>query len=214
FLLSFVFGTIAKVEVGDTPHLLFTIAGMCSWNYFSAVFAQAGSSIIGAQNMIKKIYFPRLIIPLSKALTALVDFAIVLFLLFALLSYYRYPVGTSLLWLPFFMAMTILTGLTGGIWMSVLTIRYRDFQHTIPFLLRIGLFVTPIAFPVSAVPENYKLLFFLNPMVGIVEGFRWSVLGLGQLDPYTWISFALIGCLFFAGLFYFHRVEKIMADIL
>ena len=213
-LLTFVFGTVAKVNTNGVPHLLFTIAGMCGWTYFATVFSQAGSSIIGAQHMIKKIYFPRLVIPLSKAFTALIDFAIVLFLLALLMIYFAYPPGANALFLPFFILMTIITGLTGGIWMSALTTRYRDLQHIIPFLLRIGLFVTPIAFPASAVPEQYKLLFYLNPMAGIVEGFRWSILGVGSLESYTYLSYALIVLLFFAGLFYFHKVERTMADIL
>lgn len=213
-LLTFVFGTVAKIDTNGIPHALFTIAGMCGWTYFAAVFSQAGNSIIGAQNMIKKIYFPRLVIPLSKALTALIDFAIVLLCLGVLMIYYQYPPSGTMVWLPFFIFMTLITGLTAGIWMSALTTRYRDFQHIIPFLLRIGLFVTPIAFPISTVPEQYRLLFYLNPMVGIVEGFRWSILGVGSLEIYVWISFFLIIVLFFAGLYYFHKVEQIMADIL
>lgn len=213
-ILSFVFGTVAKVDTGGIPHAIYTIAGMCGWTYFSKVFEQAGSSIIGAQNMVKKIYFPRIIIPASKALTALIDFGIVLLCLVILMVYYQFPPASTIVYMPLFIIVAIVSGLTAGIWMSALTIRFRDFQHITPLLVRIGMYATPIAYPASAVPEKYQMLFYMNPMAGVVEGMRWSIVGGVPPNGYAYISFALIFILFFVGLFYFSKVERIMADIL
>ena len=171
-ILSFVFGTIAKVGTGgaEVPHLLYTTVGMCGWTYFAAVFGQGGQSIIGAQNMVKKIYFPRLVIPLSKAITAFIDLAIVLVIIVILMIYYNVTPSINIIYLPGFIIAAIVAGLAGGIWMSALTIRFRDFVHITPLLLRIGMYATPIAFPASAVPEKYQLLFYLNPLAGVPHG--------------------------------------------
>ncbi len=215
-ILSFVFGTIAKVGTGnsDVPHLLYTTAGMCGWTYFSAVLAGAGGSIIGAQGMVKKIYFPRLVIPLSKALTAFIDLMIVLFIIVILMVYYGIPPKSTLIYLPFFLLIAIIAGLTGGIWMSALTVRFRDFVHITPLLLRVGMYATPIAFPASSVPEKYQLLFYLNPMAGVVEGVRWSIIGGTPPNSYAYISFAIICVFFVLGTFYFNQVQRKMADII
>lgn len=213
-ILSFVFGTVAKVDTGNVPHVIYTISGMCGWTYFSKVFEQAGNSIIGAQNMVKKIYFPRIIIPASKAITALIDFGIVLLCLAILMIFYKIPPASTIIYFPIFLLIAIVSGLTAGIWMSALTIRFRDFQHITPMLIRVGMYATPIAYPASSVPEKYQMFFYLNPMAGVVEGMRWSILGGTPPDLYAYISFGLILILFFAGLFYFSKVEKVMADIL
>jgi lipopolysaccharide transport system permease protein len=219
-ILAFVFGVVAQVSTGTTasgqpiPHLVYTAAGMLGWAYFATLFAEAGNSIIGAQAMVKKIYFPRLIIPLSKALTAFVDFVVVFCLLLLLMLFYGLMPSANIVYFPFFVLMALLSGLAGGIWMSALTIRYRDFQHIIPFILRLGMYATPIAYSTQAVPEKYQFLFYLNPMSGVVEGMRWTLLGGQPLHAYTYISFAVIGVLFLTGLFYFKKTERTMADIL
>lgn len=213
-VLTFVFGTVAKVDTGGVPHIIYTIAGMCGWTYFSKVFEQAGGSIIGAQNMVKKIYFPRIIIPASKAITALIDFGIVLLCLAVLMIIYKFQPAQTIVYMPIYLVIAIVSGLTGGIWMSALTIRFRDFQHITPLLIRIGMYATPIAYPASAVPEKYQLLFYMNPMAGVVEGMRWSIIGGTPPSTYSFISFGFIFLFFFAGLFYFSRVERVMADIL
>jgi len=167
--------------------------------------------------MIKKIYFPRLVIPLSKAIVSFVDFAVALFLLAILMLYYATPVSGNLVFLPLFIILTIIAALSVGIWLSALTIRYRDFQHVTPFLVQIGLYVTPIAYPTEVVVESLPSwgiwLYYLNPMAGIVEGFRWSVLGLAPPHALSYLSFAMVILLFISGLMYFRRVERIMADI-
>lgn len=214
-ILSFVFGTVAQIGTGGTevPHILFTTAGILGWSYFATVTNQAGSSIIGAQNMVKKVYFPRMILPLSKGLFGLIDLGIALFLVVVLMVIYQVSPSWPLLWLPVFIFIAILAGLTGGIWISALTIRYRDFLHITPLLLRIGMYATPIAFPSTAVPDKYQALFYLNPMAGVVEGIRWSLLGGPPPPDEIYISFLLIVVFLGFGLFYFNKVQKSIADI-
>ncbi|MEE9438641.1 MAG: ABC transporter permease [Saprospiraceae bacterium] len=213
-ILSFVFGIVAKVDTEGVPHLLFTIAGLSAWTYFSTLLSEAGNSIVGAQGMIKKIYFPRLVIPLSKALSGLVDFGVTLLCLLVIMLYYGVLPGANIIWLPLFLILALMSGLAGGIFVSALTARFRDFSFVVPMLVRVGMYATPIAYSASLVPEKYKFLYFLNPMAGIVEGFRWSLLGTGSPEPYMLYSIGLMILIFVFSLFFFAKVEKVMADIL
>lgn len=213
-LLSFVFHRVAQVSTGQVPPLLFTLIGLAGWTYFAEVFNNAGDSIIGAQNMVKKIYFPRLIIPLSKAITALIDLGIVLILLILLLIYYGIVPNINLLFFPLFLLLAMIAGLTGGLWLSALTIRFRDVKYISPIFLRIGIFITPIAYPANMVPEAYQFWYFLNPLVGIIEGFRWCLTAGAPLPTSAFIGFALLIILFMSSLLYFSRVEEVIADVL
>lgn len=216
-IFTLVFGRFVKVNTFGIPYPVFALCGMSAWSYFGFVMNQAGTSIISAQEMIKKIYFPRLVIPLSKAVVGFVDFAVALIILAVLMIYYNVSFSFNVIFLPAFILLTILAALSVGIWLSALTIRYRDFQHVTPFLVQIGLYVTPIAYPTETVmqslPEWGIFLYYLNPMAGIVEGFRWAILGLNPPDAYAYISFVMTLILFVTGLMYFKRVERIMADI-
>lgn len=216
-IFTVVFGKAVKVDTGDIPYPVFAISGMSAWAYFSFVLNQSGNSIIGAQEMVKKIYFPRLVIPLSKALVGFVDFAISFLLIIAIMVFYGVMPSAQVIFLPLFILLTIISSLGVGVWLSALTIRYRDFQHIVPFLVQFGLYATPIGYPAEVIIDNLPtwgvVLFYLNPMAGIVEGFRWSILGMGSPSGYAYISFAVMGFLFVSGLFYFKRVEKVMADI-
>ena len=216
-IFTLVFGRLVKIDTGNIPYPLFALCGMIAWTYFSFVMNQSGNSILAAQEMVKKIYFPRLVIPLSKALVGLVDFAIAFLLMAALQLYYHIPVSSNILALPLFILLTLMAALALGIWLSALTIRFRDFQHVTPFLVQLGLYATPIAYPGEIVTGSLSkagaFLFYLNPMAGIVEGFRWSILGQGSLHSLSFISFAMIAILFVTGLFYFRKVEQVMADI-
>lgn len=212
-IFSLVFGRAIQVETGGVPYPLFALAGMSAWTYFSFVMNQAGNSIIGAQGMIQKIYFPRLIIPLSKAIVGFVDFAISLVFLVILLIWFQFMPSGNIAYLPVFILLTITAALGIGIWLSALTVRYRDFQHIVPFMVQFGVYATPIAYPASLIPEQYQLLFHLNPMAGIVEGFRWSLLGGEAPHQYAFVSFIVAIILLVTGLFYFRKVERVMADI-
>jgi lipopolysaccharide transport system permease protein len=212
-IFTLIFGRAMGVDTGGIPYPVFALAGMSAWNYFSFVMTQSASSIIGAQEMVKKIYFPRLVLPLSKAFVGLVDFGVAVVLLLAMLFYYRWPLGDHFPFVVVFVLLNLACSLAIGIWISALSIRFRDFQHVVPFLVQIGLYATPIAYPSSMIPERYQVLFHLNPMAGIVEGMRWSLLGSTPLHPYSYLSFAISFLLLGSGLFYFRRLEKIMADI-
>jgi lipopolysaccharide transport system permease protein len=165
--------------------------------------------------MIQKIYFPRLVIPLSKAIVGLIDFLIILVLLIITMIAYGVMPSGNIVWLPVFILLTIVSSLGIGIWISALTIRYRDIQHVIPFIIQIGLYATPVAYSTVYVPEKYHLFYYaVNPMVGVVEGFRWCIIGQGSVHPYTYVSIAVVFLLFITSLIYFKKVEKVMADII
>lgn len=213
FIFILVFGMAIKVDTGGIPYPLFAISGISMWAYFGFVLNQSGNSIIGAQEMIKKIYFPRLVIPLSKAVVGFVDFAVALLMLAILMIFYGYAPSSTVLFAPLFIILNIMAALSVGIWLSALTIRYRDFQHVIPFLVQFGLYATPVAYPARLVPEKYQLIYNLNPMAGVIQGFRWSIFGGDPPDVYFYISMAVIMLLFISSLFYFKKVEDVMADI-
>jgi lipopolysaccharide transport system permease protein len=208
-----VFGMVVKVDTGGIPYPLFAISGISMWAYFGFVLNQSGNSVIGAQEMIKKIYFPRLVIPLSKAVVGLVDFAVALIMLVILMVVYKFTPSTIILFAPLFIVLNILAALSVGIWLSALTIRYRDFQHVIPFLVQFGLYATPVAYPARLVPEKYQLIYNLNPMAGVIQGFRWSLFGGSPPDVYFYISASVILVLFVSSILYFKKVEDVMADI-
>jgi lipopolysaccharide transport system permease protein len=217
-ILCLVFGRFVNVNTNGIPYPVFAITGIALWNYFSFVLSQSGNSLINAQEMVKKIYFPRLIIPLSKAVVGLVDFAVALVILIFLFAFYGIAPGKEMVYLPVFILLTIFSSLAVGIWLSALTIRYRDFQYIVPFLIQIGLYISPIAYPAEVVITNLPswatALFYLNPMTGIIEGFRWCLFGGHAPSHYFWISISFVLVLFVSGLFYFKKMERTMADII
>ena len=216
-IFTVVFGRVAQVDTGDVPYPLFAVSGLAAWAYFGFVLNQSGNSIIGAQEMVKKIYFPRLVIPLSKALVGFVDFFIALLFIVVLMVYYQFLPSTNIIYLPLFIILTIISALAVGIWLSALTIRYRDFQHVVPFLVQFGLYATPVGYQAKDViknlPEWATYLYYANPMAGIIEGFRWSLLGGSTPSEYAYFSFIVVLILFISGLYYFKKVERVMADI-
>lgn len=215
FILALVFGNFIGVKTG-VPYLLFAMTGLTIWSYFSFVMTNAGASIIASQGMIKKIYFPRLIIPLSKAAVGLIDLSISLVLMIILLIYYGIIPSSNVLLAPVFLFFGMLAALAVGIWLSALTVRFRDFQHVVPFMVQIGLYITPIAYPadfaMQHLPKWAATIYYLNPIAGVVQGFRWSIFG-GQFPgALMYVSFVMIIILFISGLFYFRKVEDDMAD--
>lgn len=214
-ILSLVFGKFVGVET-KVPHLLFTVAGMSIWTYFSYVMTNSGNSIIVSQEMVKKIYFPRLIIPLSKAVVGFIDFGISILILVVLMIYYQIMPSSNIWMAPLFILVGIIAALGVGIWLSALSVRFRDFQHVVPFMVQIGLYITPIAYPAEfatkQLPEWAANIYFLNPMAGVVQGFRWSLFGGEAPGALMWVSLVMILIIFISGLFYFNKVEKNMAD--
>lgn len=217
-IMSVVFGRFVKVDTGGVPYPVFAVIGVSLWTYFSFVLSQSGNSIIGAQEMVKKIYFPRLIIPLSKAVVGLVDFFVAILLLIILFIYYGITPSSNIVFLPAFLILTIISSLAVGIWLSALTIRFRDFQYVVPFLVQFGLYITPIAYPTEIVVNNLPswatIIFYLNPMTGIVEGYRWCLIGGAEPTGYFWLSISFVMILFVSGIYYFKKIEKTMADII
>lgn len=214
-IFSFVFGKAINVDTEGIPYPIFALTGMVAWTYFSFVISNAGKALINNHNMIQKIYFPRLILPLSQAFVGFVDYTIAFLLLIIAMLWYGVFPSPNIWYLPFFLFMTIMASLAVGIWISALTIRYRDFIHVIPFLIQVGLYATPVAYSTIYIPEKYHAIYYtLNPMVGVIEGFRWSIIGQGSINPYTFVSLGIILILFFSSLIYFKRVERIMADII
>jgi lipopolysaccharide transport system permease protein len=214
-ILSLVFGRFVGVET-QVPHLLFTMTGMTVWTYFSFVMSNAGSSIIANQGMVKKIYFPRLIIPLSKAAVGLIDLLISIFIMTILMIWYGIAPTSNVFLAPVFLIVGMIAALGVGIWLSALTVRFRDFQHIVPFMVQIGLYITPIAYPadfaMKQLPQWAATLYYLNPIAGVVQGFRWALFGGEAPGGLMYVSFAMVLVIFVSGLFYFRKVEDEMAD--
>lgn len=214
-ILSLVFGRFVGVET-RVPHILFTVSGTSIWTYFSYVMTNSGSSIISSQNMVKKIYFPRIIIPLSKSVVGFIDFGISILIMIVLMIFYGISPSPNIWLAPFFIFIGIIAALSIGIWLSALSVRYRDFQHVVPFIVQIGLYITPIAYPaefaVKSLPKWAANLYYLNPMAGVVQGFRWSVFGGEAPGLYLYLSVAIIFIVLLGGVMYFSKVEGKMAD--
>lgn len=214
FLLYVVFGVVVKADTQGVPTMLFIIAGLCAWNYFARVVGEAGTSLLSAQSLVKKVYFPRLIIPLSKVVSALVDLIVVLLLLVVMLIWFKVRLSPQALMIFPFILLTVLTGFACGIWVAALSIRYRDFTHIVPIFLRMGMFLSPIAYGANLAPEKYRWLFLFNPLTGIMEGYRWALFNT-ILDPVavmTSVTMTLV--LLISGTWYFLRMDQYIADIL
>ena len=215
FLLSFVFGKLAKMPSGDVPYPLLVLAGLLPWQLFSSAFSGAGNSLVGNAHLISKVYFPRLIVPLSALAVALIDLAILLVLTIPAAAIWGVLPTWRLLLLPAFVFAALLVAFGAGLWITALTVKYRDFRFITPFILQIGIFVTPVGYRTDFMP-NWRDLLALNPLTGVVDGFRWCLLG-GRTEfyaPSLAISLAIAAALVGSGLWYFRRTERQFADII
>ncbi len=209
------FGRLAGVPSDGIPYPVFSFAALLPWQLFARALTESSNSLVGNQGLITKVYFPRLVIPMSAVLAGLVDFAISFVVLLIMMVYYGIIPNIHILTLPLFLLLAIATALAVGLWLSALNVIYRDVRHTIPFLVQFWLFLTPIAYPTSLVPEQWRTLYGLNPMVGVVEGFRWALLGKeGGVGPVVLASALVVAVLLVGGLFYFRRMEKTFADVI
>ena len=213
-ITSIVFGYLLKVDTGDLPYPVFTLAALLPWHLFQLSLQKSSISLVGNANLITKIYFPRVIIPLSSVLAVLVDFAISLILLFVAMAIFKVPLTWTALWLIPLTLLTVLAALAVGLWLSALNVQYRDIQQMVPFLLQIWMYATPIVYPITIIPEGtIRYLYSLNPMVGVVQGFRWALFGGAPPDMTLLFSSAAVIVLLVSGLFFFRRMEKTFADV-
>jgi len=208
------FGRIANLPSPDgVPYPLLVLAGMVAWQFFAAVMAEGSNSVINNANLISKVYFPRIIVPASVVALALADLAITGLLTFCLMGWYGFLPPVQVLLLPLFLIMALAAALGVGFWLSALTVRYRDVRFIVPFLVQFGLYATPVGFSTFAVPEQYRPLFALNPMVGVIEGFRWCLLGTGAItNGILPVSAGVAVTLLVTGFLYFRRTERQFAD--
>jgi len=214
-ITSLVFGYLLKVDTGsDLPYPVFTLAALLPWHLFQLSLQKSSISLVGNSNLITKIYFPRIIIPLSSVLAVLVDFGISLLLLFGTMLLYKLPLTWTALWLIPLTLLAILAALAVGLWLSALNVQYRDIQQMVPFLQQIWMYATPIVYPISIIPEGtIRSIYSLNPMVGVVQGFRWALFGGTPPDMTLLFSSAAVVVLLVSGLFFFRRMEKTFADV-
>ncbi len=213
-VFTVLFGHLAKVPSDGVPYPVFAFTALLPWQLFAFALTESSNSLVGSQNLITKVYFPRLVIPLSSILAGIVDFAIAFVILLLMMAYYRIKPTGAVVWLPLFLLFAIATALSIGLWLSALNVKYRDVRYTIPFLTQLWMYATPVGYPSSLVPKPWRAWFGLNPMAGVVEGFRWALLGTSAAPgALLWVSVAAVVLLLSGGLFYFRRIESTFADI-
>jgi lipopolysaccharide transport system permease protein len=216
-VFTIIFGKIARLPSdGNAPYALMVYAGMLPWYLFSASLAGAAESIVANANLVGKVYFPRMIVPAASIVTALIDFLISLAILGLLMLWYGFWPGAQILFLPLFIALALLPSVGLGLWITALNVKYRDFRYVIPFLLQFGLYVSPVGFSSRIVPEEWRLLFSLNPMVGVIDGFRWCILGEASALylPGFALSLVVTALCLWIGIGTFRRMEKSFADLI
>jgi lipopolysaccharide transport system permease protein len=215
-VFSVIFGRLAGLPSPDVPYPLLVFAGVMAWQFFASAFADASNSLVGNANMISKVYFPRMIVPLGSILVGLVDFAITAVLFAGLAIWFGYLPDWRVVFLPAFVALLFMFVFAAGVWVSALNVTYRDFRYLVPFAIQLGAYVSPVGFASSIVPEKWRLLYALNPMVGIIDGIRWSLLrGATPLDARSLvIACVVVGLLLFPGIIFFKRQERQFADVI
>ena len=216
-VFTVIFGRIAKLpSEGNAPYAVMVFAGMLPWYLFSSALTGAAESMVSNANLIGKVYFPRLIVPAASIVTALIDFLVSLSILVAVMLWHQFVPGWQIVFLPVFIVLALLASLGPGLWITALNLKYRDFRFVIPFMVQIGLYVSPVGFSSQAVPPEWRLLFNLNPMVGVIDGFRWCILG-GESAIY-WpgfvLSLAIVAVFLWFGISRFRRTEKSFADLI
>jgi lipopolysaccharide transport system permease protein len=216
-VFTVVFGKLAKLpSVGTAPYALMVFAGMLPWTFFSTALSEASNSLIGNANLISKVYFPRLIVPSAAVVTSFIDFLISFLILVGMMVWYRFLPGWQILLLPGFIVVAFLASLGPGLWITALNVKFRDFRYIIPFLVQFGLYVSPVGFSSNVVPEKWRLLYSLNPMVGVIDGFRWCILG-GDSPLYIpgfILSLVIVAFFLWLGITSFRKMERSFADLI
>lgn len=214
-VFTIIFGKLAKLPSGGVPYPILVYCAMLPWQFFASSLTESSNSLIANSNMLTKIYFPRLILPASSVIVSLVDFLISLAMLLVLMIWFNFVPSWQIVFLPLFLLLAILTSLGAGLWIAAINVKYRDFRYIIPFIVQFGLYISPVGFSSNVVPNEWRLLYSLNPMVGVIDCFRWSILG--ESAQIYWLGFLLsiilTLILLFFGLRYFRRMEQTFADI-
>jgi lipopolysaccharide transport system permease protein len=213
-VFSIIFGRLVGVPSDGIPYPLFAYTALLPWQFFAHALTESGNSLIANQQLITKVYFPRLVIPLAATLAGLVDLGFAFFVLLGMLFFFGIAPSAAIFALFPFLLLAILTALAMGLWLSALNVQYRDVRHTLPFLIQFWFFITPIAYPSSLIPEQWRVWYGLNPMVGVVEGFRWALLGRPLPSPLIGVSALVVFALLIGGLIYFRRMERTFADVI
>jgi len=213
-IFTVIFGILLKTPSQGIPYPLFALSALLPWQLFATALQRSSVSLVGNANLITKIYFPRLAIPMSTVFAALVDFTVSFVVLLGVMAVYGYWPGWNIFWLIPIVIFTFLTAFSVGLWLSALNVQYRDIQHMVPFLIQVWMYASPIVYPIETIPEGvWRVLYGLNPLVGIIQGFRWALLGGNPPDATSLISAAMVLVLLVSGLYYFRRMEKTFADI-
>jgi lipopolysaccharide transport system permease protein len=215
-VLTLVFGKFGKLPAGGVPYPILVFCGMLPWQFFSTALSESGSSLVSNSNLISKVYFPRLVVPASSVITSFVDFLISAVILAALMGVYRWLPSSNCIVLPVFVLLTFAASFGAGLWIAALMVEYRDFKFIVPFIVQFGLYLSPVGFDSSVVPDRWRLLYSLNPMAGIIDGFRWAILG-GQHALYLpglLTSVLGIAGMLITGIWYFRKTERGFADVI
>jgi len=215
-VLTVVFGKLARLPSGDFPYPILVFCGLLPWQFFSSSLSESSNSLIANSNLISKVYFPRLVVPASAVITSLVDFLIASGFLAMLMMWYRFVPDWRTVTLPLFIAITFVAAIGPGMWLAALNVKYRDFRYVVPFLVQFGLYFSPVGFSSSVVPDSWRLIYYLNPMAGVIDGFRWAILGppAAIFLPGFCISMVMIVLLAVTGLWYFRSTERAFADVI
>lgn len=215
-IFTFLFKKVAKIPDDGTPYPLTSFVGILAWNFFSISLQESGNSMVANSNLISKIYFPRLVVPAATVVTTFVDFLISSLLLGGLMAWYRFAPSGHIFVLPIFVVMACGAAIGCGLWLSALMVRYRDVRFIIPFVVQLGLFLSPVGIKTMAVPEKWRLLYSMNPVVGVIDGFRWAILGGNNpiYAPGMAISLAMTTLLLVTGIWYFRKTERSFADVI
>ena len=213
-IFSIIFGKVAKLPTDGIPYVLFSTVAIIPWAYMSEAMVKSGASLVSGQAMLGKIYFPRIIFPITPVLAKLVDFSISMILMFAVIIYYQVPISWNLIILPLFIVLMIITPMSIGLWLSALAIRYRDVKFAMPFMLRMLIYSAPILYSASSIPENYRILYSMNPIVSVIEGFRSCLLGAPLQLEYILPGAIVALLLLISGALYFKKMESIFVDVI
>lgn len=214
-VFSFFFGRLAKIPSDGIPYPIFSYTGLLPWTFFAGGLANAARSVVRDANLVKKVYFPRLIVPISSVIGGLPDFLLAFLVLLGMMVYYGiYPTGASIVWLPVFLLLALVTALGVGLWLAGLNAQYRDIGYVVPFLVQFWMYITPVIYPASLLDQPWRTVYGINPMVGVVEGFRWALLGKGNAPgPMMLLSAAMALAILISGAYYFRRLERTFADV-